>query len=209
MHDLYQEQTKQGKSQGFDNCDRPSNLARIRSSHRFSSPFDLVIWWKTIGNLFHAPKICVSFDTHTWIQMGVIVRKSSNLSKIINFSTHVTLKFDRWPPNTIQHLFYTLLSSVHHFVAVYEFKLELQSRNHLFLSKSLTFRKTTGHLLYATLSFMRHFVAICELKLELRSGITQIGGEFDFCGIDIWPLTLTSYIDITFVNGNYFRKFQT
>ena len=35
---------KQGKSEGFDSCDRPSNLAQIWSNHRFFSPCDLEIW---------------------------------------------------------------------------------------------------------------------------------------------------------------------
>ena len=38
-------------------------------------------------------------------------------------------KFDGWPQNTIGHLFYATLSFLHHFVAIGEFKLELQSGN--------------------------------------------------------------------------------
>ena len=41
-----------------------------------------------------------------------------------------------WPWKTIRHLFYTTLSFVHHFKAIGEFKLELQSRNAQFGSKS-------------------------------------------------------------------------
>ena len=41
----------------------------------------------------------------------------------------MTLKFDRWPWKTIGHLFYATSSFVHHFVAIGEFKLELQSGN--------------------------------------------------------------------------------
>ena len=44
-----------------------------------------------------------------------------------NFSARVTLKFDGWPQKTIGHLFYATLSFLHHFVAIGEFKLELQS----------------------------------------------------------------------------------
>ena len=39
----------------------------------------------------------------------------------------MTLKFDGWPWKTIGHLFYSTSSFVHHFVAIGEFKLELQS----------------------------------------------------------------------------------
>ena len=41
----------------------------------------------------------------------------------------MTLKFDGWPWKTIGHLFYATSSFVHHFVAIGEFKMELQSGN--------------------------------------------------------------------------------
>ena len=41
----------------------------------------------------------------------------------------MTLKFDGWPQKTTGHLFYATLSFLHHFVAIGEFKLELQSGN--------------------------------------------------------------------------------
>ena len=69
---------QQGKSKGFDSCDRPGNLTQIGF-------------------------------------------------KIVNFSARVTLKFDGWPQKTIGHLFYATLSFMHHFVAIGEFKLVLQS----------------------------------------------------------------------------------
>ena len=71
---------KQGKSEGFDSCDRPSNL------------------------------------TPTGF-------------KILDFSARVTLIFDGWPHKTIGHLFYATLSFLHHFIAIGEYKLELQSGN--------------------------------------------------------------------------------
>ena len=52
------------------------------------------------------------------------------------FKSRVTLKFDVWPWKTIGHLFYATSSFVHHFVAIGEFKLELQSGNAQFGSKS-------------------------------------------------------------------------
>ena len=53
----------------------------------------------------------------------------SNWIQIVNFSAHVTVKFDGWPCKTIGHLFYATSSFVHHFEAIGEFKLELQSGN--------------------------------------------------------------------------------
>ena len=41
----------------------------------------------------------------------------------------MTLKFDGWPSKTIGHLFYATSSFVQHFIAIGEFKLELQSGN--------------------------------------------------------------------------------
>ena len=60
-------------------------------------------------------------------------------SKSANFLSCVTLKFDGWPWKSIRHLFYTTSSPVHHFKAISEFKLELQSGNVQFRSKSAIF----------------------------------------------------------------------
>ena len=43
--------------------------------------------------------------------------------------SRVTLQFDVWPWKTIGHLYYATSNSIHHFVAIGEFKLELQSGN--------------------------------------------------------------------------------
>ena len=51
----------------------------------------------------------------------------------------MTLKFDGWPWKTIGHLFYTTSSFVHHFKSIGDFKLELQSGNARFGSKSTIF----------------------------------------------------------------------
>ena len=123
---------KQGKSEGFDSCDRPSNL-KLDSNRQFFRPCDREIWWMTLQNN-RAPllcyfKLCASFRSHWWIQPWVAVRKRPIWVKIDNFLSCVTLKFDRWPCKTIGHLFYATSSFVHHFVAIGEFKLELQSGN--------------------------------------------------------------------------------
>ena len=51
--------------------------------------------------------------------------------------SRVTLKFDEWPWKTIGHLFYVASSFVHHSIAISEFKLDLQSGNAQFGSKSM------------------------------------------------------------------------
>ena len=82
---------KQGKSEGFESCDRP------------------------------------------------IVRKRPIWVKIGHVLSRVTLKFDGWPWKTIGHLFFAVSSFVQHFIAIGEFKLELQSGNAQFGSKSSIF----------------------------------------------------------------------
>ena len=189
---------EQGKSEGFDSCDRPSNLAQILSksvifcpmwpwnlmddlgkqkgtfsilhqalciisnpsvnsnwsyspetlnlgqNRQFFVPCDLEIWRMTLKNN-RAPLLCcfklfASFHSHQWIQIGVTVRKRPILVKIDNFFSRVTLKFNGWPSKTIGHLFYATSSFVKHFVAIGEFKLELQSGNAQSGSNSTIFR---------------------------------------------------------------------
>ena len=55
--------------------------------------------------------------------------------KSLIFLAHVTMKFYGRPQKTIGHLFYTMSSFVHHFKAIGDFKLELQSGNTKFESK--------------------------------------------------------------------------
>ena len=105
--------------------------------------------------------------------------------------TENTIHIAAWSQlKTIGHLFYATSSFVHHFVAIGEFKLELQSGNAQFGSNSTIFRavwplkfdrsfwKTKGYLFNATSSFVHHLVAICEFKLELQSENTQFGSKW-------------------------------
>ena len=89
--------------------------------------------------LLYYIKLCASFQIHQWVQTGVIVRKRPIWVQIYDFFSCVTLKFDQWPWNTIGHLFNATSSFVHHFVVIGEFKLELQSGNAQFGSKSTFF----------------------------------------------------------------------
>ena len=66
--------------------------------------------------------------------------ETPNLDQNRWFFSRVTLQFDVWPWKTIGHLFYSTSSFVHHFVAIGEFKLELQSENAQFGSNSTIFR---------------------------------------------------------------------
>ena len=134
---------EQGRSEGFDSCDRLSNLTPIGFKSSIFSLCDLEIWWMTYENnrvsLLYYVKLCASFHIHWWIQTGVTVRKRSIRVKISDFLSRVTLKFDEWHWKTIGHLFYTILIFVHHFKAIREFKLESQSGNLQLGSKSAIF----------------------------------------------------------------------
>ena len=91
---------------------------------------------------------------------------------------------------------------MHHFVAIGELKLELQSGNAQFGSNSTIFRavrpwnltddleKTIRYLFDATSSFVHHLVSICELKLELQSGNARFGSKWTIF-LAVWPCNLT------------------
>ena len=104
---------------------------------------DREILWMTSKNnrtlLLYYVKLCASFPIHWWIQTGFTFKKRSIRVKFGDMLSRVTLKFDRWPWKTIGHLFYATSSFVHHFVAIGEFKLELQSGNTQSGSKSTIF----------------------------------------------------------------------
>ena len=92
-----------------------------------------------------------------------------------------------------------------HFIAIGEFKLELQSGNAQFGSNSTIFRavwpwnltlkfdgwpwKTIGYLSFAVSSFVQHFIAIGEFKLELQSGNAQFGSNSTIFR-PVWPWNL-------------------
>ena len=89
--------------------------------------------------LLYCFKLCASFHSHQSIQTGVTVRKRLVWVKIDVFLSRETLKFNRWPWKTIGSLFSATTSFVYHFIAIGEFKLELQSGNEKFGSKSMIF----------------------------------------------------------------------
>ena len=121
------------QSEGFDSCDRPSNLTQIG----FKSSIFQPVWpWYLMDDpknnrapLLYYIKLCASFEIHQWIQTGVTVRKYLIWVKIDDFISSVTLQFDVWPWKTIGRLFYATSSFGHHFVSYCEIKLEFQSRN--------------------------------------------------------------------------------
>ena len=96
---------------------------------------------KTIGHFFYTTSSFVHhFKSIGEFKLDLQSRNAQFGSKIGDMLSRVTLKFDRWPWKTIGHLFYATSSFVHHFVAIGEFKLELQSGNAQSGSNSTIFR---------------------------------------------------------------------
>ena len=112
-------------------------------NRRFFVPCDLGIWWMTLNNnrapLLYYVKLCASFQSLRWIETWFTVRKCPIRIKVSDFLSCVTLKSDGWPWKTIVHLFYAPSSFVHLFIAITHLKLELQSGNAQFGSKSMIF----------------------------------------------------------------------
>ena len=120
---------EQGKSEGFDSCDRPSNLAQIWSK---SSIFQPVWPWnlmydleKIIGHLFYTTSSFVHhFKSIGEFKLKLHCGNAQFGSKSEIFLSLVTLKFDGWPWKIIGHLFYTTPNFVHHFKSISEFQFE-------------------------------------------------------------------------------------
>ena len=128
----------------------------------------------------------------------------------------MTLKFDVWHWKTIGQLFYATSSSVYHFVAIGEFKLELQSGNAQSGSNSTIFLamwpwNLTDDLEKQQGPSPKQHQALCIISLPYVNSNWSYGPEtakwgHDLCDLDLWPLTLT--FCIMSVNGNNSWKFQ-
>ena len=175
----------------------------------FFWPRDLEIWWMTLKNnrvpLIYYIKLCASFQT------GVTVRKRSFPAKIDKFLSCVNLKFDGLPWKAIRHLFYATSRFVHHFIAICEFKLEFPSGDAKFGSKSVFFVPCDLEIWQMTLKNNRTplliYYKLCasfRSHWEIQTGVTARKRPI----WDLWPLTLTSCVDITFVNDNNSWKFH-
>ena len=118
------------------------NIARRKYPPPPHFPICLGVWSFTSSNVSLRSK-CHSLVIVNKANLRDLIAATglviSNWIQIINFSACVTMKFDGWPRKTIGHLFYATSSFVHHFVAIGEFQLELQSGNAQFGSKSTIF----------------------------------------------------------------------
>ena len=139
-------------------------------------------------------KLCAWFYNHQRINTGVTVRKYQIWVKISNFFSHMTLKFDRWPWQTIRHHIYAMPSFVKtnnpgvpcDFFAPCEFEIWRMNLNN---------------------TSPMPLQAVCIILLPDVNSNWSYGPEtaklgFYLCDLDLCPLILTSCMDITDVNGN-------
>ena len=140
---------------------------------------------------------------YTWCPFGLGI---SLMVLVLYFFSHVTSKFDGWPWKTIAHLFNATSSFVHHFLAIGEFKLELQSGNAQFGSKSTIFftlmtlqidvwawkiiRKLFSMLLQALCIISFPLVNSNCSYSPATSNLGQIRRFVELCDLEIWCLTL-------------------
>ena len=123
------------------------------------------------------------------------------------FFSCVTLTFDGWPWKTIGHLSCAASSVVYHFIAMSEFKLELQSGNAQFGSKSTIvlamwhWNLTDDLEIQWGTSYKQHH-PMCIISSPYVNSNWSNGPE------TAKPLTLTFCIDVTSVNSNNSWKFQ-
>ena len=166
--------------------------------------------------LLYYIKLCASFQIHRWIQTELQPRNGQFGSKSVIFFSRVTLKFDRWPWKMIGHLFYVASSFVRHFIAINEFKLELQSGNNQFGSKSIIFFSCvtlTDDLEKQYGTSLKQHQALCIISSSYVNSNWSYGPKtatlgFDLCDFDLWPLTLTFCMDVTAVIDNNSWKFH-
>ena len=205
------------------------NLSKICP---FFVPCDLEIWWMTLKSN-RAPFCATSSFMHHFVANSNQSYSPETLNSGENrsFLSRVTLKFDESPWKTIVNLFYATSSFVFYSIAFSQNKLELQSGNAQFGSKSAFFLssvtlkfdgwpwKTIGYLFYATSSFVHHFTTIGEFKLELQSRNAQFWVKIgDFWSrvtlqFDGWPWKMIwahlLYYFKLFASFHNHRLFQT
>ena len=121
------------------------------------------------------------------------------------FLSHVILNFDGWLWKIIRHLFYTMSSFVHHFIAIgasnWSYSPEMPNLVNIddFLSRvTLKFDRW----LCKQIALPHQDLCIISspyINLNWSYGPQMPKWGFDFCDLDLWPLTLTFCMGITSV----------
>ena len=188
---------QQGKSQGFDSYDRPSNHSNWIQIVDFSACVTLKFdGWprKIIGHLFYITSSLVH-----------------HLKPLSKFKLELLSRNENSGEN--QRFFVTFDLKIWCFI-----KLCASFQSHWWIQTGVTVRncpirvklsdflsivtlkfdgwpwKTIGHLFYVVSSFVRHFIAIGEYKLKLQSRNAQFGSK---SAIDcpVWPWNLMNDLE--------------
>ena len=114
----------------------------LGQNRRFFVPCDFENWQMSLKNnsahLLCYFKLSASFHSHLWIQNGVTVRRRLIWVKL-SWRVFVPGDLEIWRmtlKNSRAHLLYHISNFVHHFIAICEFKKELQSGNAKFIIRS-------------------------------------------------------------------------
>ena len=190
----------------------PSRNAQIRAKSSVFTPCHLGILLMILKNN-KAPlyfKLCASFLSHWWIQTKVTAWKHSIRFKIDNFLSCVTLKVDGWPWKTSSHFFYACPGIVHNLKATSELKLRLLFGNPHFESKLAMFCPVWPWKLRDDIEKQQDTPPVPHQALCIISSpyvnsnaleMAKLG--FDLWDLDLWPLALNFWMNITFVYGNH------
>ena len=193
----------------------------IRVKIRDFFPSDLEIWQMTLKNnralFLGCFNLCASFHSHQWIQSKVTVRKRSIRFKMGDFFVPCDLEIWRitFKNNRAPFLCY--------------FKLCASFRCHWWNETGVTVRKRpiwvkivdflavwpwnlTDDLEKQQGTSPKQHQAFCIISSSYVNSNWSYGPEtaklgFDRCDLDLWPLTLTFCMDITFVIGDNSWKF--
>ena len=125
----------------------------------------------------------------------------------------MTLKFDGWPWKTRGHLFNGTSSFVHHFLAIGEFKLELQSGNAQSGSNLTIFLAVwpwnlTDDLEKQQGTSSKQHQAICIISSSYVNSNWSYSPETvklgcDLCDLDLWPFAWTLLLSLAITPENF------
>ena len=138
-------------------------------------------------------------------------------SKLVIFLSCVTLKLDGWPWKTTGHLFSAASSFLHHFITIDDYKLELQSGNAQFGSKSAILYRCNLEIWQMTLknnrtpllcyfklctSFQSHWWI--QTRVTVRKSPNWGKICFDLCDLHLcpWPFAWTSLLSMVITPEN-------
>ena len=122
----------------------------------------------------------------------------------------MTLKFDRWHWKSKGHIFYAASSFVHHFKAINEYKLKLQSRSTQFGSNSMIFFVPCDlEIWWMTLhkANLRNLVAATGLIIILK--LDSNHWFFSLCDLEIWWMTSKTIGHLFYTTSSFMHHFQS